>query len=641
MSKPRTILFLTLLSAAVLAVFFWRSLTYTGQIGVPLDDTWIHLVFARNLALGDGFSFNPGHPTPGSTAPLWTLLLAVAGLLSTTPEFLIPFAIGLSGLFFVGCVLLTTLWTHDLTGHLWIALAAGAAVALSGRFVWAGLSGMEITLFALLSLGGIWLVEKRGLTVGAAGLLGLAGQVRPEGHLLWLLVIGFWVFKVGLSEGWVVAVRKTIWPGIVYGVIALPYAAFSLAATGHLLPNTFYAKASTDGGYSLRFLIETVRLQWLDNPVSLLLVVPGVWATWRTRPLLALWFLGLPLAMAATVDSVWHHGRYILPTLPLQMVLAGAGVKQLSEWLSEWLLATSLSVKVVLQRSHSLGSHSLRLLLILLALGGAFRLPFWAGMLATNSREVLEIDVALGKWLAANTPADAVIAVDDIGAIGFLSGRRLIDMNGLVSPEVWPAVREPDKARRNQTLTRILATHDTPPDYTAAFPLWRWEIVTNPLVAEEVHHVQTDTHTIILQQDAYVHRIRWPYLSEELPADQSALFGGAIALTDIAINRPDPTTLDLTLFWGSAAPVPLDYDVFIHVVDESGNIIAQGDGPPVAGLAATSVWRPGDVVRDPRTISLPGPEPHAVRIGLYDRVTGVRLLSGSSDYIEYPIPFTR
>ena len=41
----------------------------------PLDDSWIHLQFARNLAEGRGFSYNPGVPVSGSTAPLWTLAL--------------------------------------------------------------------------------------------------------------------------------------------------------------------------------------------------------------------------------------------------------------------------------------------------------------------------------------------------------------------------------------------------------------------------------------------------------------------------------------------------------------------------------------------------------------------------------------
>src|SRR5258707_2895949 len=52
-----------------------------GTLGFPLDDSWIHLQFARNLARGLGLSYNPGHLVTGSTAPLWTALLSLLFLL--------------------------------------------------------------------------------------------------------------------------------------------------------------------------------------------------------------------------------------------------------------------------------------------------------------------------------------------------------------------------------------------------------------------------------------------------------------------------------------------------------------------------------------------------------------------------------
>src|SRR6476646_2265707 len=52
-----------------------------GALGFPLDDSWIHLQFARNLARGLGLSYNPGHLVTGSTAPLWTALLSLLFLL--------------------------------------------------------------------------------------------------------------------------------------------------------------------------------------------------------------------------------------------------------------------------------------------------------------------------------------------------------------------------------------------------------------------------------------------------------------------------------------------------------------------------------------------------------------------------------
>src|SRR5437870_11526868 len=63
---------------SVLAVFVVAEWRVAGGIGLPLDDSWIHVRFATNLARGQGFAINPGEPVAASTAPLWTLLLALA-----------------------------------------------------------------------------------------------------------------------------------------------------------------------------------------------------------------------------------------------------------------------------------------------------------------------------------------------------------------------------------------------------------------------------------------------------------------------------------------------------------------------------------------------------------------------------------
>ena len=67
--------------AVAIGVFLARTRQLAGELGVeafPLDDSWIHMQFARNLAEGRGFSYNPGVPVSGSTAPLWTLALGGA-----------------------------------------------------------------------------------------------------------------------------------------------------------------------------------------------------------------------------------------------------------------------------------------------------------------------------------------------------------------------------------------------------------------------------------------------------------------------------------------------------------------------------------------------------------------------------------
>jgi hypothetical protein len=77
---------------------------------------------------------------------------------------------------------------------------------------------------------------------------------------------------------------------------------------------------------------------------------------------------------------------------------------------------------------------------------------------ATRNYERSErsVNVALGEWLRDHTRAEAVVAALDIGAIGYVSGRRILDMNGLVTPDLIPFKRE---GRVND----YLAAH--PPDY--------------------------------------------------------------------------------------------------------------------------------------------------------------------------------
>jgi len=629
--RPYWPLFLLLVGAiAALGYFLRTELAFTGGVlGSPLDDAWIHFQFARNISQGSGFSFNPGDPQPGSTAPLWTLLLAGVGLF--TQEFMVP-ALLLSAGFFLLTIGLTYGFTFWLTQNKFAAFLAGLGVVLSGRLLWAGLAGMETTAFAALSLAAVWLYTKQGLRPLPALLFALASQIRPEGHLLFGLAALDVLFQwLMVNHQWSMVNFKRLIiqfgpPLLIYAFAAAPYALFSLGVTGKPLPNTFYAKADTAQFFSWRTLRETMTWHWLDNPVSLILVLFGLLPAWRKSRLTVLWLLGLWLLTPVIVDQVWHHGRYTMPLIPFQMVVAGVGLSWLLPRLENGDWRQKLPNYPIIQL----------LILLIFTLAALWQLPQWANMLAVNTREVQDIDVALGLWLAENTPPDALIAVDDIGAIGFLSGRRIVDMNGLVSPEMWPAVQQPVGLPRDRELTRLLS--QSQPDYMAAFPLWHWELTSNTAVAQPIHKVETATHTIIFQPEAYVYRTEWPYLAEAQPQERvAAVFGEVIELIGYDASGNE-ANLELTLYWRSLVPVTADYDVFIHVVDADGAILAQADRQPLNSLAATSVWQPGDVARDPYVIPLPPdlPGDTAVRVGLYLRETGARLPVNGGDFVQIP-----
>jgi MFS family permease len=102
---------------------------------------------------------------------------------------------------------------------------------------------------------------------------------------------------------------------------------------------------------------------------------------------------------------------------------------------------------------------------------------------------------------------------------------------------------------------------------------------------------------------------------------------------------PSSAALSLTLYWRARAPMTVDYTVFLHVVDEAGKVVAQGDAPPVAGHYPTHWWDPGEVVADKHTIPLPEdlrPGDYRVLIGVYSPATGERLprAGASGDIVE-------
>jgi hypothetical protein len=86
--------------------------------------------------------------------------------------------------------------------------------------------------------------------------------------------------------------------------------------------------------------------------------------------------------------------------------------------------------------------------------------------------------------------------------------------------------------------------------------------------------------------------------------------------------------LHLTLYWQSAALMDTSYTVFVHLLDEDGQIRAQGDGPPGSGALPTTGWAEGEVVTDGHEVSIPldaQPGRYSIVVGMYDAATGVRL----------------
>jgi hypothetical protein len=93
----------------------------------------------------------------------------------------------------------------------------------------------------------------------------------------------------------------------------------------------------------------------------------------------------------------------------------------------------------------------------------------------------------------------------------------------------------------------------------------------------------------------------------------------------------------LLLYWEGRADVSGDYTVFVHLTDEEGQVLAQGDSAPAGGIYPTWAWIPGEVVEDehlvPLEIDVP-PGTYHLAIGLYEVDTLRRLEATNSEGVS-------
>ncbi|MEO0078107.1 MAG: hypothetical protein ABIK86_03800 [candidate division WOR-3 bacterium] len=466
---------LAALVAVVFGVYFAVELQRNRTPGFPLDDPWIHLTFARNLAQGRGFSFNPGEPVAGSTAPLWTLILALAHVFLKNATEMVVAAKVLSAVFLVVASVYAFRLGMLLTGDRRAGLASGIVVATLGPMGWALMSGMEVTLSAALTLAGIYHYLNRPRGPGwfvAWVLFGLAALARPEA----LVLPGFVAIDALLRRYWLKE-KVLFWRGVaVWLAVLVPYFVFNLVLSGSPFPQTFAAKASAtsifavfargDLGLLGRLFTRAVPLYigeyaaflWRINPVLALLIPVGliglVHQTIRSGravgfvvSLFGLGFVPVIGLTAPVFGPAFQSGRYVGNVTALLAVVAVAG---------GYLLGRALR-----HRAIKLGVIGV---LVVLALFNTVTVGLaTARNTAQATKSINEMQVKLGLWLRENTPEAATLGCNDIGAIGYLSGRKIIDLSGLVTKEIL-AYREVENGREQFIM-------DVRPDYLVIFPV--------------------------------------------------------------------------------------------------------------------------------------------------------------------------
>ena len=92
----------------------------------------------------------------------------------------------------------------------------------------------------------------------------------------------------------------------------------------------------------------------------------------------------------------------------------------------------------------------------------------------------------------------------------------------------------------------------------------------------------------------------------------------------------DSGILKIKLVWEANANILEAYRVFVHIIDESGNLIAQSDEEPAGWTRPTTGWLPGEYIIDNHEIILPTdiePGVYNIYAGLYNDLNHQRLIS--------------
>jgi hypothetical protein len=421
---------LLLASALVTAPVAW--LVFQLYTRLTLEDALITYRYGENLALGRGFVFNTGEHVLGTTSPLFALMLAACGRLIGTG--LIPacskvlMAVAALG---AGAFAFAALRRMGVA-HVWAALGT-AFTLLSPDMLWAVTGGMETALVLLLMAWALWAgASGRWIQVGlASALLMLA---RADGAV--------WAFGMLALCAWQNP-RATPRALLPMAVLLLPWVVFAFAYFGNPLPQSIaakYAFARTDIGFTayLRWYLAALgappTVGWGSAPLWILagLITLGIRFALRNparRPLLV---LAAYVPLFFVIMWLGHSPRtfpwYLIPPAWCSLLLAATGLGALYEGL--------LQRRANGHVARSLANATAVAVLLTLAAGSAVRGVHLAQVHRDWQQNEDGLRRVVGVCIDHHTPQEASVAMEAIGYQGTYSHRRVIDLAGLVSPEV-------------------------------------------------------------------------------------------------------------------------------------------------------------------------------------------------------------
>jgi hypothetical protein len=399
-----------------------------------VEDFYITLRYAVNLADHNEFAYNLGEHVLGTTTPLYTLFLAAVAKMGMAPIFwgkiLNIFADGAS------CVFIYRLGRA--AGRPGVGLPAAAVFAVWPTNLYWAISGMETALVTAAGLAVfVCLAERRPLGMACFG--AVLVLLRIDGLLLVLVAFAaLWMMsRKPEREGRRISSKDFVRAALLFIVLLLPWVIFATLYFGSPIPTSLVAKLAVYAWQAKSVFpnLKPFTSQMTHNLNLLLLigVVPGiVVVSKRIRALWApvIWMLLYYAAMAFSKSFLF--GWYYVPPAPVYILVSVLG------W--AWAvnaLSARLPQKIVAWRFAALQVCLAGILFV-----GIVMTPRLAVMIRNDQREDVDLLETTGRALKDTVKPGERVMLEPIGYIGYYSGVKVLDAVGLVSPEIIPYFRK-------------------------------------------------------------------------------------------------------------------------------------------------------------------------------------------------------
>ena len=511
-----------------------------------IDDAFITFRYSRNIVEGQGFVYNIGTPSLGTTTPLFTLLMAVISAITGGQNFQ-WYAIIVSALAdSITCVLLYLL-TRRLTGNDWLSAAPGLLWAISPASVTFAVGGMEtsVNILWMVSATAVYVlmptntpnpspspvvtgegnntsskkenanyrILTRSVLIGVFAGLGFLTRIDSA---LWIGPLFLFqlvdVFRASKGKSLLQRIPWQTW--LAFVIVLLPWFAFSTVYFGSPFPRSLSAKTVAyvmPPGTALITLIQNYSTPFFEDStikgiglfalliIYVILSLIGIVFTARRLPrllpfLVYPWIYITVFSIANPLIFRWYNA----PPLPALCLSIFTGV---------WAIISGIRGKS--EEAQARPSRLLPLVGVIALLWVFTSVHGWvlhpdhgldrpAPQMAWHQIELYYQDIATQLRDEYKVTPTTLVASGDIGVIGYFSRATILDTVGLVTPAVskyYPIPKELIAEGQNYAIPPQLILDDQPQYLVAMESMVRLGLEKNATFKQEyklVRDIPTD-----------------------------------------------------------------------------------------------------------------------------------------------------